>query len=236
MGRARKGKAAGTGTGTGRGMGTAISAGTPAGTTSGSSTAGGPHTEVTAAVVIGCGLSGLAVASELSRQGVEAIVLNGLAHDTESAHSAVRDTGSLPERAELLRLLHGYAAGHSLDIRAGTAAQGLGLLSGSGVPVPVPGTTKWAIHTHEGVLLADAVVLTGCGKRALLGLVRSLGFSAGADLRNALRNAGLYVVGAGEALACPTRELARSAKRAAEEIAVRNSALSGYAALRTGTA
>lgn len=234
MGRARKGRATGTGTGTGKRTGTSV--GTSASANSGSFPAGAPHTEVTAAVVIGCGLSGLAVASELSRHGVEAIVLNGLAQDTESAHSAVRDAGSLPERAELLRLLHGYAAGHSLDIRAGTAAQGLGLLRGSGVPVPVPGTTKWAIHTHEGILLADAVVLTGCGKRALLGLVRSLGFAAGTDLRNALRNVGLYVVGAGEALACPTRELARSAKRAAEDIAVRNSALAGRHGLQTGIA
>ena len=194
------------------------------------------RTEVTGAVVIGCGLSGLAVASELSRQGVDSIVLNGLAQDTEPVHAPVPDAGSLPERAELLRLLHGYAAGHSLDIRRGTPAQDLGLLRGPGVPAPVPGTVKWAVRTQHGLLLADAVVLTGCGHLAVLRLVRSLGFAAGAELRNALRSVGLYVVGASEALASPTRELVRQAKRAGQEVAVRNTALGGYSGMRTGTA
>ena len=192
------------------------------------------RTEVTAAVVIGCGLTGLAVASELSRQGVAAIVLKGLQQDGEPAHGPVPDAGSLSERAELIRLLHGYATGHSLDIRRATAVQRLGLLYGSKLPAPVPGTVKWAVHTPHAVLLADTVVLAGCGQPALLQLIRSLGFTAGAELRHALRSMGLYVVGAGEALAVPTRELVRQAKRAGQEVAERNASLTGFPVLRAG--
>lgn len=197
-----------------------------------------PRTEATAAVVIGCGLTGLAVASELSRHGLDPIVLNGLRKDTEPMHGQVPDALTLPERAELLRLLHGYAAGHSLDIRRGTPAEELGLLRGSGISVPpasVPGTLKWVVRTHHGVLLADAVVLAGCGQPALVRLIRTLGFAAGAELRNALRSAGLYVVGAGEALTAPTRELVRQAKRAGQEVAARNATLKGTSVLRYGT-
>lgn len=201
--------------------------------------ASGQRTEATAAVVIGCGLTGLAVASELSRHGMSPIVLNGLRKDVESLHGQVPDALTLPERTELLRLLQGYAAGHSLDIRRWTPAEELGLLHGSGsfsVPAaPEPGTLKWVVRTHHGVLLADAVVLAGCGQPALVKLIRTLGLGAGSELRNALRSVGLYVVGAGEALTAPTRELVRQAKRAGQEVAARNAALYGAPALRYGT-
>jgi hypothetical protein len=198
-----------------------------------------PGTEATAAVVIGCGLTGLAVASELSRHGLDPIVLNGLRKDTEPVHGQVPDALTLPERTELLRLLHGYAAGHSLDIRRGTPAEELGLLRGSGgmsvSTAPEPGAAKWIVRTRNGVLLADAVVLAGCGQPALVKLIRTLGFAAGAELRNALRHAGLYIVGAGEALTAPTRELVRQAKRAGQEVAARNAMLDGASVLRYGT-
>ena len=197
------------------------------------------RTEATAAVVIGCGLTGLAVASELSRHGISPIVLNGLRKDIEPLHGQVPDALSLPERTELLRLLQGYAAGHSLDIRRWTPAEELGLMRGSGSfsfpAAPEPGTLKWVVRTHHGVLLADAVVLAGCGQQALVKLIRTLGFGAGSELRNALRNVGLYVVGAGEALTAPTRELVRQAKRAGQEVAARNATLDGASALRCST-
>ena len=199
----------------------------------------GPRTEATAAVVIGCGLTGLAVASELSRHGLHPIVLNGLRRDTEPAPGPVPDALSLPERTELLRLLHGYAAGHSLDIRRSTPAEEVGLLHGSGnfsvSHAPQPGM-KWAVRTRHGILLADTVVLAGCGQPALVKLIRTLGFAAGAELRNALRSVGLYVVGAGEVLTAPTRELLRQAKRAGREIAAREAALDGASGVRAGTA
>lgn len=202
--------------------------------------------EATAAVVIGCGLTGLAVASELSRRGIDPIVLNGLRQDSDSVHCPAPDPRSLPERADLLRLLRGYAAGHSLDIRRGTPAEGLGQLRGSGDPartgrsaepgIIVPGFMTWAVRTRNGVLLADAVVLAGCGQAALVQLIRALGFAAGPELRNALRGVGLYIVGSGEAPAVPTRELVRQAKRAGQEVADRNAALAGASALRFRTA
>lgn len=199
-------------------------------------TAAGRRPEATAVVVIGCGLPGLAVASELSRQGIDPVVLNGLRQDIDSVHSPVPDARSLPERAELLRLLHGYAVGHSLDIRRGTPAEGLGLLRGPGIPAREPGAMRWAVRTRPGVVLADAVVLAGCGQPAVVQLIRSLGFAAGAELRNALHGVGLYVVGAGEALTLPTRELVRQAKRAGQEVAVRNASRAGASGLRFRTA
>ncbi len=197
----------------------------------------GIHTEVTSAVVIGSGLTGLAVVSELNRRGVESVVLDGLAHDSQPAHVPVTDSAGLPGRAELLRLLHGYATGHSLDIRRGTAVQAVGLLRGSKIPAPVTRTAvKWAVRTPEGLLLADAVVLAGCGRPAVLKLLRSLGFTAGAERRKSLRSAGLYVVGAGEAVTSSTRELVRQAKRAGQEVAQRGAAFDSGSGVWTGSA
>lgn len=195
------------------------------------------HTEVTTAVVIGSGLTGLAVVSELNRRGIESIVLDGLQHDSQPAHAPVTDAAGLPERAELLRLLRGYATGHSLDIRRGTSAQGVGLLRGSRIPAPVNrAAAKWAVRTPGGLLLADAVVLAGCGRPAVLKLLRSLGFAAGPALRNALRSAGLYVVGPGEAFPSHTRELVRQAKRAGQEVAQRGAAFDRFTGSWAGSA
>ncbi|MCC3268985.1 FAD-binding protein [Arthrobacter gengyunqii] len=197
----------------------------------------GIHTEVTTAVVIGSGLTGLAVVSELNRRGVESVVLDGLQHDSQPVHVPVPDAAGLPERAELLRLLHGYATGHSLDIRRGTAVQAVGLLRGSKIPAPVTrAAVKWAVHTPGGLLLADAVVLAGCGRPAVLKLLRSLGFTAGTERRRALRSAGLYLVGAGEAVTSPTRELVRQAKRAGQEVAQRGAAFDSGSGVRAGSA
>ncbi|MCC9197509.1 FAD-binding protein [Arthrobacter sp. zg-Y820] len=208
----------------------------PSSAKNGGPPAAGRRPEATAAVVVGCGLPGLAVASELSRQGIHPIVLNGLRQDTESLHCPVPDAWSLPERADLLRLLRGYAAGHSLDIRRGTSAEEVGLLRGSAAPAQQADGMKWTVRTRDGVLLADAVVLAGCGQPALVKLVRTLGFAAGAELGDALRSVGLYVVGAGEALTVPTRELVRQAKRAGQEVAARNATLAGASVLRYRTA
>lgn len=185
----------------------------------------GPHTEVTAAVVIGCGLTGLAVASELSRRGVDPVVLNGLEPDGALTRRATPHPDGLTERMELLRLLRGYAAGHELDIRGGTAATDLGLVRGPGMPAPLSRGLTWAITTADGVLHADTVVLTGCGQAQLARLIRALGFAAAPERRMTLHGAGLYLVGAGEAISSPTRDLVRQAKRAAQDIAARTAPL-----------
>lgn len=179
-----------------------------------------PSTQLTTAVVIGCGLTGLAVASELSRRGVDSIVLSGL-RGTDGP-TLPRHPSGLAERADLLRVLRAYAAGHSLDVRQGTPAEDLGRVHGPGIPAPVPGSVKWSVSTGQGILLADHVVLTSCAQVELRRLIRSLGFTAGGGLKTALRSAGLYLVGVGESLAPTTRELVRQAKRTGEDIALRN--------------
>jgi len=197
----------------------------------------GIHTEVTAAVVIGSGLTGLAVVSELNRRGVESVVLDRLRQDSQPAHAPVADAAGLPGRAELIRLLHGYATGHALDIRRGTVVQTVSLLHGSGIPAPVTGeAVKWAVRTPDGILLTDAVVLAGCGRPAALMLLRSLGFAAGAEQHRALRSAGLYLVGAWQGVASPIRELVRQAKQAGQEVAQRGAALERFPGAWTGSA
>lgn len=174
--------------------------------------------ELAGTVVIGCGLTGLAVASELSRRGVSSVVVDGL---LPQPLRAVTDPSSFPERAELLRLLRGYAASHRLDIRSRTSARAVDLVvAGAGLlPAPVPRTRKWAVRTGDGMLLADNVVLTSCPQSELRRLARALGITTGRDLRSALRAIGLYLVGVGESAAPTTRELVCQAKDAGRAIA-----------------
>ena len=180
--------------------------------------AGNQSLELACTVVIGCGLTGLAVASELSRRGVSTVVVDGL---LPQPLRAVADPSSFPERAELLRLLRGYAASHRLDIRSRTSARAVDLvIAGAGLlPAPVPRTRKWAVRTGDGMLLADNVVLTSCPQSELRRLARALGITTGRDLRSALRAIGLYLVGVGESAAPTTRELVCQAKDAGRAIA-----------------
>lgn len=190
--------------------------------------------ESTGTVVIGSGLSGLAVASELSRRGVDAIVVEGLSVlDGCSRLTAPADAGTHAERCELLRLLRGYAASHALDIRrifaedlqqvnsTGTTGSVGASASGSAAgpdPAAAP-ARKWAVSTAAGILLADNVVLTGCPRNQLRRLVRSLGLAVGRDFAGALRSAGLHLVGVGDLLAPSAREIAHQAKLVTEAIA-----------------
>ncbi|EMY32264.1 hypothetical protein D477_021073, partial [Arthrobacter crystallopoietes BAB-32] len=107
--------------------------------------------ESTNTVVIGAGLPGLAVASELSRRGIASVVLEGMG-TTGRRHSVMADSVSLSERSELLRLLRGYAAAHGLDVRHSTVARTV--KRGTGC--------QWIIHTEQGVLQADSLVITDC--------------------------------------------------------------------------
>ncbi|MGO4245943.1 FAD-binding protein [Paenarthrobacter sp. RAF54_2] len=96
-------------------------------------------TERTTTVVIGTGLSGLAVASELSRYGVGSIVLDGfgtLSTTGPSVHTGMlqrcdaADPAAMQERNEILRHLRNYAASHHLDVRTTTRAVRLDFLGG----------------------------------------------------------------------------------------------------------
>lgn len=181
-----------------------------------------PPTESTTTVVIGSGLSGLAVASELCRKGVDAIVVEGLSvRDGCSRRTTLTDAGTRAERCELLRLLRGYAESHSLDIRS-IVANDLQRLDSAASPAhgAAPSRARrWAVTTQTGVLLADNIVLTGCPMNQLRRLLRSVGLAAGRDFAEALRSAGLHLVGVGGLLAPTTREIAHQAKLVTDAIA-----------------
>ncbi len=185
-----------------------------------------PATEMTTTVVIGSGLSGLAVASELSRRGVQAIVVESAeCLSTGPTRTVMTDSVSLSERSELLRLLRCYASSHSLDIRQETVAESLCMVGYSKLlPAPVLGSKKWAIQTDNGVLLADHVVLTKYPQNQLRRFVQSLGLAAGRDLKAALRALGLYLIGVGETLTPTTREVVRQAKVISDAITAHGAA------------
>ncbi|MDM7990978.1 FAD-binding protein [Arthrobacter sp. zg-Y877] len=177
-------------------------------------------TQLTGAVVIGCGLSGLAVATELDRQGVDSIVVHGPAPAAATIREAAVEPEVLPERAELLRLLHAYAASHRLDVREDSAAREMTRADAAGLlPTPVAGTGKWAVRTGRELLLADYVVLTSCSRSDLRKLARSLGVGAGPEAVAALRDIGVYLVGVGGNLLPSLHGLVRQAKAAGTAIA-----------------
>lgn len=216
-------------------------------------------TERTSAVVIGAGMSGLAVASELSRYGVDAIVVDGLQvpGTPQSLNTGIlqrcdaADAACLQERSEILRHLRNYAASHGLDVRSTTRAVRLDRLdeaalgsmaSGpviSGTVVsdstgPVLGSHQWAVHTADGILLADHIVVTRCGQSQLRRMLAELGIAIGQNLVAAMRAIGMYLVGVGE-LATPTpKEVLRQAKVVGQAISAKVHPDSVHGAL-TGT-
>ncbi|WP_434995715.1 FAD-dependent monooxygenase [Arthrobacter sp. Ld5] len=175
--------------------------------------------ERTSTVVIGSGLSGLAVASELSRRGIDAIVVESVeCSDSGALRTVMTDSASLSERTELMRLLRGYATAHSIDVRQTTVAEQLCIIGHPRIlPTPVE-RKKWAVQTAGGVLLADHVVLTKFPQNELRRLLRSMDIAIGRDVREALRAIGLYLVGVGELLAPSTREIVRQAKLVSDAI------------------
>ncbi|WP_434617083.1 FAD-binding protein [Arthrobacter sp. A5] len=181
----------------------------------------GPATESTTTVVIGSGFSGLAVASELSRQGVDAIVVDGLDlldGGVSGRRAEPTDPGALSERSDILRLLRHYASTHHLDVRSSTRAVELSLTAaGTGQQ------RKWVIHTADGLLLADNIVLTRCAQNQLRRILLSLGIKIGRDVLTAMRALGLYWVGAGDLIAPTTREILRQAKLVSQAISARSS-------------
>ena len=185
-------------------------------------------TESTAAVVIGTGLSGLAVAAELNRHGVPATTLDGLESASPSTATSplrIADLSSAESSEYLVVLRHvrKYAVTHSLDVRHHVHARHLALVEpdeSSG------GHVRWAVRTDDGVLLADAVVLTRCAHNQLRRFLADLGYSLGENLMAALAEIGLYLIGVTELEAPSTRELVRQSKAVGAEVAGRIAGLS----------
>lgn len=173
--------------------------------------------ERTSAVIIGTGLSGLAVASELQRRGVDSIVVDGLdllgtgqpANISSLQRCGATDASCLQERNEILRHLRNYASSHKLDVRHGVRAQQVDRMdagtSGSG-------TQQWAVRTPGGVLVADHLVLTRCAYSQLRRMLSELGMAAGQNLKAAMHALGMYLVGVGQLITPTPKQVLRQAK------------------------
>ena len=182
--------------------------------------------ERTTAVVIGTGLSGLAVASELQRRGVASIIVDGLdllgaghpANTSSLQRCDAADAASLRERNEILRHLRNYAANHKLDVRNNIRALQLDLLETGTDGSP---TEKWAVQTPGGVLLADHLVLTRCAHSQLRRMLSDLGMAAGQNLMAAMHALGMYLVGVGELITPTPKEVLRQAKVVGQAISAK---------------
>ncbi|MFE4833112.1 FAD-dependent monooxygenase [Arthrobacter sp. NPDC056691] len=179
--------------------------------------------ERTTTVVIGTGLPGLAIATELRRRGVDSIIVSRLespgGQSQKSAHQRCDDTeaGSIQERNEILRHLRNYASSHQLDIRSDTSAV---LLDKMG-PGAEASLHRWAVHTPDGVLLADHIVLTRCAHSQLRRMLTDLGISIGTNLVAAMRAIGIYLVGVGEMITPTPKEVLRQAKVVGQAISAK---------------
>jgi hypothetical protein len=182
--------------------------------------------ERTTAVVIGTGLSGLAVASELQRRGVASIIVDGLdllgagqpANTSSLQRCDAADAASLRERNEILRHLRNYASSHKLDVRNNIRALQLDLLEAG---TDGPPTEKWAVQTPGGVLLADHLVLTRCAHSQLRRMLSDLGMAAGQNLMAAMHALGMYLVGVGELITPTPKEVLRQAKVVGQAISAK---------------
>jgi hypothetical protein len=173
--------------------------------------------ERTTAVIIGTGLSGLAVASELRRRGVDCIIVDGLdllgaghpANTSSLQRCDAADAATLRERNEILRHLRNYATSHKLDVRNNIRALQLDHLDAGEAGSP---TQQWAVQTPGGVLLADHLVLTRCAHSQLRRMLSELGVAAGQNLMAAMHALGMYLVGVGELITPTPKEVLRQAK------------------------
>ncbi|MEO5313932.1 NAD(P)-binding protein [Pseudarthrobacter sp. CC12] len=198
-----------------------------------SSTPGNAGTEQTTTVVIGTGLSGLAVAAELRRHGVDSIVVDGLdilgqaqpANTTSLQRCDAADSDTLRERNEILRHLRNYAASHSVDVRNTTRAVQLTMLE-----TPDQVAPQWQVHTPTGILVADHIVLTRCAHSQLRRMLSDFGIAVGRNVAAAMRAIGIYLVGVGELITPSPKEVLRQAKTVGQAISAKVNPDSGLAA------
>ncbi len=201
-------------------------------------------TERTTTVIIGTGLSGLAVGAELRRRGVDAIVVDGLdilgagqpANTASLQRCDAADSDSLRERNEILRHLRNYAASHDMDVRNTTRAVQLTMVGGTaggghdGTTEPfVP--RQWEVHTPNGILLADNIVLTRCAHSQLRRMLSDFGITVRSNLVAAMRTIGIYLVGVGELITPSPKEVLRQAKTVGQAISAKVQPDAGPAAL-----
>lgn len=190
-----------------------------------SSMPGNAGTEQTTTVIIGTGLSGLAVAAELRRRGIDSIVVDGLdvlgaaqpANTTSLQRCEAPDPAVLRERNEILRHLRNYAASHQVDVRNTTRAVQL-----SKVEQPASAAApQWEVHTPTGILVADHIVLTRCAQSQLRRMINELGIAVGRNLVAAMRAIGIYLVGVGELITPSPKEVLRQAKTVGQAISAK---------------
>jgi hypothetical protein len=204
-------------------------------------------TERTTTVIIGTGLSGLAVGAELRRRGVDAIVVDGLdilgaaqpANTASLQRCDAADSDSLRERNEILRHLRNYAASHDMDVRNTTRAVQLTMVGGTaaGAQAGAAGNSaprQWEVHTPNGILLADNIVLTRCAHSQLRRMLSDFGITVRSNLVAAMRTIGIYLVGVGELITPSPKEVLRQAKTVGQAISAKMQPEGGPPAL-TGT-
>jgi hypothetical protein len=189
-------------------------------------------TEQTTTVIIGTGLSGLAVAAELCRRGVHSIVVDGLdilgagqpANTASLQRCDAADSVSLRERNEILRHLRNYAASHQMDVRNTTRAIQLSMVHPAsasavvGTPSVAVPAHQWEVHTPSGILLADHIVLTRCAHSQLRRMLSDFGIAVGRNLVAAMRAIGIYLVGVGDLITPSPKEVLRQAKTVGQAI------------------
>ncbi|WP_354148318.1 FAD-binding protein [Arthrobacter sp. 754] len=191
-------------------------------------------TERTTTVIIGTGLSGLAVGAELRRRGIDAIVVDGLdilgaaqpANTASLQRCDAADSDSLRERNEILRHLRNYAASHDMDVRNTTRAVQLTMVGGTaaGAHAGAPETSaprQWEVHTPNGILLADNIVLTRCAHSQLRRMLSDFGITVRSNLVAAMRTIGIYLVGVGELITPSPKEVLRQAKTVGQAISAK---------------
>jgi len=187
---------------------------------------GNAGTEQTTTVIIGTGLSGLAVAAELCRRGVDSIVVDGLdilgsaqpANTASLQRCDAADSVNLRERNEILRHLRNYAASHDVDVRNTTRAVQLTKVDATSTGRAVP---QWEVHTPSGILVADHIVLTRCAHSQLRRMINDFGISVGRNLVAAMRAIGIYLVGVGELITPSPKEVLRQAKTVGQAISAK---------------
>lgn len=176
--------------------------------------------EKTTTIVIGSGFSALAVAAELNRQGIEAIVVDSFCPLKQSTPLQPTTGGisldALSERSEIVRLLEHYARRHSLDIRPETQALELTRARHGVSP-----HRQWRVHTATGILSAHSVVFTRGALSQLRRVLHSVGVTTATDVRSGMHSLGLYLVGVGDLAVPTTQEILHQAKRAGKSISTR---------------
>ena len=174
--------------------------------------------EKTTTIVIGTGFSALAVAAELNRQGVAAIVVDSFCPLNQAVPSQPATGGisldDLSERSEVLRILEHYARRHSLDIRPSTQAMELSCQIQQGEAAQ----RQWRVRTGSGTLSAHTLVFTRGALSQLRRVLHAMGVTSAADVRASMQSLGLYLVGVGDLALPSTVEILHQAKRAAQSI------------------